>query len=156
MDWLLLRSSRCVIIPLAEDQILQQRRQTCWEHLLGSLPLFFSCFNLSPHPTPAQCLNLSLPFHSAASNVFSFLSTTSYSVWCLSFICPALPPSISSLPRHVCYKEWSSVYLKSSICTKSVKRRRRLQWHGWAAMYCPKTQFTLFYRKRKNSPCWNF
>lgn len=89
-----LHGSSCVVTPLAEAENLPRRRQTCCEHLLGSLPLFLSQLP-SLHPSlTAPLLNLSLPFLSSASIFPSFLLRSA------SLLHFSIPASIPALPNH--------------------------------------------------------
>lgn len=60
-------------VPPAEAENLPPRKQTCWEHLLGSLPLFLSLLPSLRPSRAASLLNLSLPFLSSASISSSLL-----------------------------------------------------------------------------------
>lgn len=80
--------------PLAENS--EPRRQACWEHLLGSLPLFLSSLPSIHFPVATSLLNLSLPFLSSAS---TFPPLPSY-LHLFSLVSPSLLLCISALPNH--------------------------------------------------------
>lgn len=81
-------------LPLAENP--QPRGQTCWEHLLCSLPLFLSSLPSLHFSVATSLLNLSLPFLSSAS---TFPPLPSY-LHLFSSVSPSLLPCISALPNH--------------------------------------------------------
>lgn len=131
-----LHGSSCVI-PLAEAENLQRKRQTCWEHLLGSLPLFLPSLP-SLHPSLSTSLqNLSLPFLSSASIFPSLLPLPHLihlaSLFHSSILASPLYPITSvtgELSKHP-LRCWSTLHaVKCHLCiTQDVVRMILLGWH---------------------------
>lgn len=92
-----LHGSSCVVLPLAEN--LQPRRQTCWEHLLSSLPLFFSL----------------LPSLHSSLVAFSPESVTAFSFICIYFSPPFIPP-LPLLPFGFIPPSLHPRFLTSPLC----------------------------------------
>lgn len=116
--------------PLAENP--QPRRQTCWEHLLVSLPLFPFLLPSLHSSLATSLLNLSLPFLSSTSTFPSphtstpsppFGSTPPYLHPCFlaSLLCPITGSgALPKLPQVLIYLTYSDVSsLYCTVCGKN-------------------------------------
>lgn len=143
-----LHASRCVVIPLAKDEILQRRRQTCWEHLLGSLPPLLSLLPSLHLSLAASLLNLSLPFLSSVSISPPFHPSPPSLHPCVpaSPICPLTGATGVKLSKHSLWC-WSTLHtVMYLLCnTQDEGRRILLGCH----VLSEDTEFTvfIFYRK---------
>lgn len=115
-------------LPWLRLRTCSERRQTCWEHLLGSLPLFLSLLPSLHASLATSLLNLSLPFLLSASIFPSLRLLSSVSP---SPLCPITGVTAAELSSKHSRRCWSTLHtVMCRLCiTQDVVRMTLLGWH---------------------------